>query len=807
MKRTYLYIIALMLIAQSAWALNRVELSPEYFPQTTRSRAISSALIYVGEPDTDPTVVANQKTVSVQQESGTIVSITQPISTSAGGVPEYLGSPVTLLVEGDYSLTVEDKNGNQIYHVPNVPYRAFTGVVYLTTYDDLSAAVTAHNTAVAADATVRWEVSLNKADTSSTTIPRTMAIRPMIGNLMSGTVTCNGPVVGDPNFQWISGSGWKFGSSTVYSLVTVVRPQWWGAIADAFQGTPGDARTYSGTDNLQAFNSTIASLSVHGGTIDLGEGYYLIDGVWDVYVATLASSDNITISGRNRINTGIVQDDDSAAAAIRYNNTGGGGHEVSFRDFNINQSLVDPSETSWHPGIGITVDSSKGKIERVDARGFTTCFYIDNGSYSVLDDFKIRYCQKGVTVDTVAIPVTIRNGVINDCGDAGTPGNGYGMKLIKVGGLVESCEFSSSPSYGLEVEAGRGLSIHNNTFESYTTSRAIRVRGHQTDQDWDDINNYSSGIAITANRFWDALAMRFEDGVIGVTIDGNSMVGNPAVITPSSENNISASATDKLTIRNINYTSNNRWMHDAEPVYHRTAAWTHAFTKDGVTLQTIIPTTGTFERGYQILDRDNPAFRWVNEIAGTFGTLNGSATTGEIEAGTLQVVILSSLTGIYPGVKFTIVGESLVFTVGNVDTDNLKASFSPVATGAVGAGAAVSYSAPTFVLTGRDITIQTGTITADTPDELAFDLAEGGYINAANLVDNIKIMNPTNGTAGQEFCVDLTSGGAARNITYDTWYSAATASFDGGGAGKDIILCFKVISATVIRQVGTPIEL
>ena len=118
-----LYLMAIFFfLSQSVFALNVVKLSPEYFPNTSKGRPLALAYIYVGEPDLDPTVVANQKTLSVQQEDGTIVAVTQPIRTSAGGVPQYLGSPVTLLVSGDYSLTVLDSGGTQIYYVPSVLY-------------------------------------------------------------------------------------------------------------------------------------------------------------------------------------------------------------------------------------------------------------------------------------------------------------------------------------------------------------------------------------------------------------------------------------------------------------------------------------------------------------------------------------------------------------------------------------------------------------------------------------------------------------------------------------------------------------
>jgi len=123
----------------NAFALNRIELGPTYFPETTKSRALSNANIYVGIVDLDPSITANQKQVSVLQESGSIVTVSQPIRTNAGGVPIYNGSPVTLLVDGDYSLKVLDSRGLQIYYIPSTgASAALSGGVYC--YPDYSEA-------------------------------------------------------------------------------------------------------------------------------------------------------------------------------------------------------------------------------------------------------------------------------------------------------------------------------------------------------------------------------------------------------------------------------------------------------------------------------------------------------------------------------------------------------------------------------------------------------------------------------------------------------------------------------------------
>lgn len=120
MKKLLFAVLITLIMTVQAYALTIVRLGPEYFPESDRSRALSNGYIYVGEPDLDPSVPANQKDLSVQQEDGSIVTVTQPIRTSAGGVPVYNGSPVTLLVSGNYSLLVQDSLGSQEYYVPSV---------------------------------------------------------------------------------------------------------------------------------------------------------------------------------------------------------------------------------------------------------------------------------------------------------------------------------------------------------------------------------------------------------------------------------------------------------------------------------------------------------------------------------------------------------------------------------------------------------------------------------------------------------------------------------------------------------------
>jgi hypothetical protein len=97
-------------------ALNIVALPQEYIPDFNKDRPLFNAQIFVGEPDTDPEILINRKTVTLRQESGDTVDVPQPIRTSNGGVPTYNGSPAQILVDGNYSIKVLDRFGAQEYY-------------------------------------------------------------------------------------------------------------------------------------------------------------------------------------------------------------------------------------------------------------------------------------------------------------------------------------------------------------------------------------------------------------------------------------------------------------------------------------------------------------------------------------------------------------------------------------------------------------------------------------------------------------------------------------------------------------------
>ncbi len=90
-----------------------------YYPDPTTGRPVFDGYIYVGKPDVDPQIASNQLVVRAVQESGATVPIAQPIRTSAGGVPDLNGSPVQLIVDGEYSIKVLNRFGAEVYYQPS----------------------------------------------------------------------------------------------------------------------------------------------------------------------------------------------------------------------------------------------------------------------------------------------------------------------------------------------------------------------------------------------------------------------------------------------------------------------------------------------------------------------------------------------------------------------------------------------------------------------------------------------------------------------------------------------------------------
>lgn len=103
---------------------NTVVLPVETFSLFEKGQVIANGFLFVGLPGKnarDPQnqlITTNEKQAFAKQTSGELVKIGQPIRTSAGGQPELNGSPIELVVDGEYSLSVADNQGVEIYFFP-----------------------------------------------------------------------------------------------------------------------------------------------------------------------------------------------------------------------------------------------------------------------------------------------------------------------------------------------------------------------------------------------------------------------------------------------------------------------------------------------------------------------------------------------------------------------------------------------------------------------------------------------------------------------------------------------------------------
>jgi len=99
--------------------MTAVFLGIEYFPDPTQGRPVFNGFVFVGEPDEDPEIAANQKQVTLLLQDGSSVDVGQPLRTGAGGVVMYQNSPVRILVDGAFAIKVLNSSSKQVYYVPN----------------------------------------------------------------------------------------------------------------------------------------------------------------------------------------------------------------------------------------------------------------------------------------------------------------------------------------------------------------------------------------------------------------------------------------------------------------------------------------------------------------------------------------------------------------------------------------------------------------------------------------------------------------------------------------------------------------
>lgn len=92
--------------------------SPFIDPYTFRP--VFNGFIYIGSVDKDPTDPLNRIPVSVEEEDGSLIEVSQPLRTNAAGFPVYNGKVVKFVTGSTFSMVVLSSLGVQLFYIPNV---------------------------------------------------------------------------------------------------------------------------------------------------------------------------------------------------------------------------------------------------------------------------------------------------------------------------------------------------------------------------------------------------------------------------------------------------------------------------------------------------------------------------------------------------------------------------------------------------------------------------------------------------------------------------------------------------------------
>lgn len=97
-----------------------VSMPSQLFTMARSFKAVANGKIYIGKIDTDPVNPENQIQVYVENEDGSHVPVSQPITINAAGYPVYNGQVAKFVTVQGHSMAVYDAYGAQQFYFPNV---------------------------------------------------------------------------------------------------------------------------------------------------------------------------------------------------------------------------------------------------------------------------------------------------------------------------------------------------------------------------------------------------------------------------------------------------------------------------------------------------------------------------------------------------------------------------------------------------------------------------------------------------------------------------------------------------------------
>lgn len=111
---------------------NFITLPFEYFADPTSGRPVANGSIYIGIVDLDPTIPSNQIEIYYIDESENKVILSQPVSTNVGGYPvDDSGTVVQVRTDSQYSMTVQNKNGSDLFYVPDSKISEYASIAFV----------------------------------------------------------------------------------------------------------------------------------------------------------------------------------------------------------------------------------------------------------------------------------------------------------------------------------------------------------------------------------------------------------------------------------------------------------------------------------------------------------------------------------------------------------------------------------------------------------------------------------------------------------------------------------------------------
>lgn len=483
--------------------MNVVRLGPEYFPLAAEGRPVSNGSIYVGIADLDPEIVANQKQLSVRQEDGTVVQVSQPISTGAGGVPLYNGSPVTLLVDGEYSIKVKDSEDVQIYYMPT--NSGSTTLFLSESACDLAAVVTAIGAVTPTTIVVDCDAVI--AEGVTVTITENIVLDVIKGGTIDGTSGGGAETLAFTNSRPIAGTYQIFGDDLTVTGLSFAYPEWWGYSSSA-----------SGTNNRTYFNKALQALasggsiyvSPYAATVDItAGGFQFPAGQITVYGEGEPSRMNIVNPGLNDVfdtldydgnrfkNFRISGDSSGTSSAIRFGIN-------SWRNFVDGMFIENCSENGviidgWNTTVKDTYIAGCGQdgvnVDK-DRLGANTGFCVE---IDVIDCYIVNCGRHGIYFNKCASHRAERNeiggntqhGISNVGNNKGFVCNGNHSEDNSGDGIF--CQVSSSPTiignrcfgivpnqqYGIHISTCTGGTVLSNRTLNNAVA-GIRIISHST---------------------------------------------------------------------------------------------------------------------------------------------------------------------------------------------------------------------------------------------------------------------------------------------------------------------------------------